>query len=233
MGMIVSFALLPEDKITALFYPDIDDDGDSPINVNFEQIGYESKLIIRNATSILFEIFLLLAVVLVCSLLIRCSNAKCLKKLHKSLFWNSLIRLLTESYLELLLTSALNLRFGSWELEYDSHKFSMSLSMVILAVLLVAPLVIFILWWRRHENWTSNEFKDKYGSLLDGVAIEKKKSLTKGRKLAVPVIFFARRLLLTGSIILLHEFVCGQQFLMILVSLVSLSFFVENRPLDS
>ena len=155
-----------------------------------------------------------------------------MKKLHAALVWNSLIRLFVEIYLELLLTSALNLRSGRQELEQHSTYYSMVLSIVVFTVLMIVPPVFSVLWWRQRENWNTEDFQAKFGSLLEGVALDKKSLDTKSI-LAVPIIFFARRFALVGAIILFGDFAWGQLMLMIAVSMVNLGFLVSTMPLES
>ena len=187
---------------------------------------------IINATSIILQIFIFLLLLIFTVLLIRCSKAKCVKKLHAALIWNSLIRLMMETYLELLLTSVLNLKFGRVEAEKNSTYYAMVLSVIVFMVLTIVPPVLCTLWWKRRENWSSEDFKARYGSLLQGVALDRQ-SLDAKSMLAVPLIFFVRRFFLVGAIILFGESAKTHFLLMVAVSMVSLSFFARTMPLES
>ena len=62
--MIVSFAILPTDKIEPYLFSDLDDDDDKSLNMSFEQNGYESTKLIRSAPSIIYHIFFILLLTL-------------------------------------------------------------------------------------------------------------------------------------------------------------------------
>ena len=232
ISQIVSFQLLPEDAINAILFEELEDYAEEPFNENFEQAGFGSKLIILNATSIILQVFFLLALVILTVIFSCCDRVKSMKKLYSALIWNSLIRLFMETYLELLLTSSLNMKFGRVEPELDSTHYAMVLSKVIFTVLMFFPPVICMLWWRRRENWNSEDFKAKYGSLLQGVALDSK-SLGMKSMLAVPIFFFIRRLLLTGAIILFNDYAQAQLMLMFSLSMIYLSFLLRTMPLAS
>ena len=126
-----------------------------------------------NATSIILQVFFFLGLVLLAILCPCCKRIKCVKKLQSALFWNGLIRLMMEAYLELLLTSILNMKYGEVDPKKDSTQYAMVLSKVIFSVLTIVPPVLFVIWWKRREHWNSKDFKAKYGSLLEGITLDK------------------------------------------------------------
>ena len=92
---VMTFDVMPSDLLDELMYPDLSES--TPFSQKYEQNGYESKLLIRTAPTIILHLILLLLMVLVLGMCHNC-QWKCIQKLRNSLFWNSWIRLLLETY---------------------------------------------------------------------------------------------------------------------------------------
>ena len=142
-----------------------------PLSQIFDQNGYGSILMINNAETVIIQLFLflLLAIVgVVMSSYCKNDKCKCFHRLKASLVWNGLIRLLMETYFELMLTSTLNVAHGNWDWDVASrsYNYSMVLSIVVLIVCALAPLSMIILFLSKRVNWSDQPFKTKYGSLL-------------------------------------------------------------------
>ena len=179
-----------------------------PFNQLFKQNGYDSTLMISNAEPIMMQLyaFLLLTVV---ALIISYFKAHCCEKmirLSNAILWNGLIRLLMETYFELLLTSTLNVACGDWDNSDHNYRYSLNLSYVVLTVCLIAPPSLSAFFIRRRDNWGDKQFTDKYGSLLQGTAVQKGHDKQMYSKiLMVPFVFFARRALLVLLILFVRN----------------------------
>ena len=94
----------------------------------------------------------------------------CLKALRRrlaaSLFWNGLIRLFMEVYLEAVLLSIYNLKNIVW---HDStlHIASNILAIVFVLVFCLLPLFLLNFFSKHKEIWHTDEFKGKYGTLIE------------------------------------------------------------------
>ena len=109
----VSFDFLPKDEIESVVFNDLRDE--EPISSDLELVGYESRLLIRNAASIVYHAASLLALVSIVLLLARCCGCKCIQKLRNALIYNTLIRFWLETFFELTFTAGLNLIHGDWD----------------------------------------------------------------------------------------------------------------------
>ena len=108
LASIVSFDFLKQvnDEIDERFYEDLNDA--EPLNIHFEQLGYESTEFVRSADSVILNIYLHLVFTLVVVIFMKCSRI--FTKLYGLLIWNGHIRLILEIYFELLLTSTISLK---------------------------------------------------------------------------------------------------------------------------
>ena len=94
----------------------------------------------------------------------------CLKALRRRLatllFWNGLIRLFMEVYLEAVLLSVHNLKSIVW---YDSslHIASNILAIIFVLVFCLLPLFLIYFFGKYKEIWHTDEFKVKYGTLIE------------------------------------------------------------------
>ena len=94
----------------------------------------------------------------------------CLKALRRrlsaSLFWNGLIRLFMEVYLESVLLSIHNLKNIVWQ-DSSLHIASNILAIVFVLVFCLLPLFLLYFFSKYKEIWHTKEFKDKYGTLIE------------------------------------------------------------------
>ena len=146
------------------------------------------------------------------------------------LVWNGVIRFLMETYIEVLLAAAINLRYGQMHAEKRSTRYSMVMSFIAFSVLTLGTPVALLLWWRKRSVWGDVNFKAKYGSLLKGIAL---KENAQKSTIAVPCMFFTRRLLLVSTIVLFGDFAWGQLMLMVAISIVNISFLTRAFPMKS
>ena len=88
------------------------------------------------------------------------------RKIAASLFWNGLIRLFMEVYLEAVLLSIHNLKNIVWH-DSSLHIASNILAIVFVLVFCLLPLFLLYFFGKNKEIWHTDEFKDKYGTLIE------------------------------------------------------------------
>ena len=115
-GKVLAFATfswIPTELINTKLYrlpPASDSDEDE--NQRFAKYDYKSTLLIENMGQGLLMIAFYSALIFAFFLLYWCEPAR--RKLSHALFWNGLIRLFMELYLELALLSILNIANLDW-----------------------------------------------------------------------------------------------------------------------
>ena len=134
---LVFFDLIPIDWLDTLIY--YIPEGES-YNTSMQMFGFESALMVANAGIALWTIFFFMAILAIFGLTykIRC----CRRLLGNYLFWNRLVRLLAEVYLEMLMLSALNLRTVNWSAEFSFENYSNVMSLLIIMTLTASPMVM-------------------------------------------------------------------------------------------
>ena len=165
-----------------------------PLTPNFEAVGFESLLLLYNLGSIsLIALALLLTMIGVHVLTYvptrfhRIHNFA--NKLEKALYWNSFIRIMTESFMVVLICCMINTSHLSW--------LSVSEAINSTLVILIFGFVIGFTCWLLYtinryfyqlENVT---FKSRYGTAYEGLNFKQGKLL-----LAHIFMFYLRRALL-------------------------------------
>ena len=139
---VVTFELVPSSFIEENLHQDLDDPVE--FSENFAQNGYDSILVIRNSPTVVIQLFVFLLLVLITLAFKKCQilDCKCIKNVREGLFWNSLIRLLFETYFEIMLTSNLNVYKGDWENSKDSYRYSIILALCIVVVYIIASIML-------------------------------------------------------------------------------------------
>lgn len=201
---IATFDVLPTDDINAViltFYDSL------PIDNNFEEVGYESRNFIQNLGSIyyffpLIGVWLLLLAILKLFAACGCSRPnRWYAKLKAALFWNFLLRLVIESYLELHLSSTIN----AANLYFSSNSGDWLASLTTLPVAFVVnvfPFWLFVFLRRNFDQLSEENFKARFGATYEGLATECKSFVGH------PLIFVLRRMLFSLMVI----FVPNQTF---------------------
>jgi len=198
---IATFDVLPTDDINAYFFTFHDGE---PIAKNFEDFGYEKRNFIQNLGSIyyffpLVAIWLLLLVLLKLLALSGFSGPqKWYLWLKNKLFWNFLLRLLIESYLELHLSSTINAANLYWS--SNSGDWLASLTTLPVAFVVNAfPIWLFMFLRRNHERLSEEEFKARFGATYEGLVTESKTFIGH------PLIFILRRMLFSFMVVLIRD----------------------------
>ena len=125
-------------------------DDEEAFNINFKECGYESTLLLKNSSLIIWTLTVNAALFLlfcITRMLSRFSSRLtcCIKKLSVYFFWNGLIRLFMEVFFEIAFASSLNLYTADWNTSYFAVKYSNILSSIfcIGSALITIFLIIF------------------------------------------------------------------------------------------
>ena len=161
---LVFFDMIPTEQLeeSTFYKPE-----EEPYSTNMSMFGFESKLLVANAGIGLWMIFWFLLLIIVFALFYKIPF--CRRRLGKYLFWNTLVRLLTEVYLEMLMLAALNLRTVEWSSAFSYVSYSNSISIAIILALITIPIILTFYYFRRREDWSSPTFEDKHGALFEGI----------------------------------------------------------------
>ena len=160
-----------------------------------------------------FYIFLVNTFLIICSMFLMILAKKCNKvtkvssKLTSYLYWNGLIRLLMEAYLDVSICTLINLKKYVWIAEFNALTFNNLLVIFFATVLLLCPPLLLIFAACKHNKWQSEEYKNKHGSLIDGTT--SKLSKRKWLILFIPFMFFLRRIILALTVVFWNEFFWG------------------------
>ena len=151
-----SFNLIPTDKINGIFFNFTDKDMQK---FNFQQMGLQKFNVIQNLESMVYYLFGILFLASF-TLLLRFLKRfyKWIEVIHdylaKKIFWNVILRLIIECYLDFAISSALNSSNLVWNT--NSDKFASILSIIMLVGITIFPFLMLILLLRANQS-TLNE----------------------------------------------------------------------------
>ena len=101
---------------------------------------------------------------------------KSLNYLGKYLFWNGFIRLYMEIYFGMALASMLNMYTIDWQSQFQWVKVSNYSALAGLILIVLLPIFLFVpFYFCKRAQWNTKEFKDTYGSFLEGTRLELRK----------------------------------------------------------
>ena len=146
---------------------------DEAYSFSFLQAGFES-IYTMFSIGFFFYIFLINTLLIIFSIPLIILAKKCSKvtkvssKLTSYLYWNGLIRLLMEAYLDVSICTLINLKKYVWIDEFNALTFNNLLVIFFATVLLFCPPFLLILAACKHHKWQSEEYKNKYGTIIDG-----------------------------------------------------------------
>jgi len=185
-----------------------------PFSARFMNAGINSKFFVVNAQQQLFLLAVFIAFGLFVAFLWPC--AKCCQKVEKlrqilikKLFWNSYIRLVMESFADVLIFAVMNLYAKDWPKGFSSVTVDIVATCVVLATYALLPSVLFLIIWKKYHRHVVQKptFEERVGSFLAGTSHAK---LAKPSVLLYTLVFFARRLAMALTLIMWHNFFWGQ-----------------------
>ena len=183
-----------------------------PVSLNFQNAGYDSTLVIPQL-GLLFYAFvgmIVLAVIQVMLFLMAKAIPKTSylnNKVKRYLYWNGSIRFFTESYMSFTLMALINVKHLDWESDFIATQICNYFAIFVIVLSCSLPIVMSVLYLRSMQNWENDDYKEKYGALLDGTKHFKKNQWVV---ILVPITYFARRLCLCLVLVFWIEFFWGQ-----------------------
>ena len=156
---IANFQYFDTDLINEelFFFPEVD-----PYGLNFLETGFETTIWIPGI-GMQFYLFIALIIASNCYILFLIATKLCkcgkkfAKKMSKFFFWNSLIRLWMESYLDLILNSIINSETLFWNEKLDALTVSNILCLTCLGLSSIFPLIFLGYYCKNFNRWHNKE----------------------------------------------------------------------------
>ena len=180
-----------------------------PFSLNFLSFGIKTTLFYINASNWLFFLTLILSFHLLMILLMGvfgfCSAmaTRQRKIAQYRLFWGGTIRLYMEAYLEITLMSILNLYMSDLSHGMAIVNISDCQSYIAITLSAMLPPLLFLYVLKNKTKIDEPVFKARYGSFWDGTKSDSGKFFKIS--LTVPMAFFARRAILSMTVIFLSK----------------------------
>merc|ERR1719232_185597 len=207
---IALFDILPSEWMLEqiIYYPPAD-----PFNLNFQILQYESSYSEPNLGTIFFMFLsFLILVPLFITMAFFATDLKELRKhtsnLRDFLFWKGTIRFFTESYMEIMLASGLNIAMFASDLDYKGVYFANYFSITLFVLAVGLPLWILIFFWCNISKWEDEEFMNKYGPILEGTRMKYNRFEAGNTWIALmyPVLMLLRRIGFVITVVFFPEF---------------------------
>ena len=204
---VATFNIVPTSMIDEMIYYFPEADAFSP---NFEMVSIESTFLLANLQFttwvILFYVLLILASMI---LYMFKDKAQCVRKLYeklsKKLYWDGLIRLHMELFMDMLLLPALNLHTVVWDTKFDSVQASNILSIISILFTCSASIVLAFIYLRHPKEQRIDLFSTKFGTIFDGINLER-----QGQRWAIvlaALLFFFKRVAFILIILVLKDYI--------------------------
>ena len=232
MSEIAKFDLIDAKELTlstGIYIPEMD-----AVSLNFQNAGFDTSLAIPSLGTLFYMLFTLIILVVVHIFILLLaklwSKVSWLEnKVCRYLYWNGSIRFFMEGYLDFAMFAMLNIKEMDWEDDFILVKASNIFSIIILSFTLLLPIIMCFFWATKVQQWNKDEFKAKYGSLLDGSNSESRKWYI----MLVPMTYFLRRIALCICCVFFIETFWAQVALQIMVSVFVIILLHWKRPLES
>ena len=129
-------------------------------------------------------------------------------KLQNTIFWNGMIRLFMEAYLDFVLFSLLNIVEMQWPDNIGSIAISNYISILILTLCFMTPVFLIVFSCVNKDRWDDDDYSNKYSSFLQGTKSTKQNDYNAA--VFVKAMFFLRRLALCLTLVFWPTFFWGQ-----------------------
>ena len=124
------------------------------------------------------------------------------ERLIGSFHWSGSIRFFVQAYFDFVMFISINLKYVKHETVYHSVKDSNAISYILLVVTVLMTIFITVFYWKNRNSWEQHNFKQKYGSILEGFIIG---SENKWQVMAMLVLFMVRRVLFVVVVLQMNE----------------------------
>ena len=128
-------------------------------------------------------------------------------KVSKYLYFNGTIRLLMESYMDLVMFALINIKDLDWSGDFFFVTLNNWISISLVGILIVFPFLIVIVYVRNVKQWKEDQFQERYGAFVDGANLDKKDNTCA--IMIVPISFLLRRLSFCLTLVFWIEFFWG------------------------
>ena len=147
------FDLVPTGKLDEIIYflPD-----EQPYDLNFQMLGFESRLLVKNVGFPLWVIWGHCTLIVIFILTYPVKFLR--RRIGNYLFWSNLVRLFAEVFFELGLLAVLNLMIVDWSNTFDAVSFSNIISVVSVASIPCIFLTLVCFYMCRRDHWATDEF---------------------------------------------------------------------------
>ena len=229
---MVTFDIVNTSELIDPWFVTWDDNG-TPYSFNFEECGFETTWFLYNSSPIVWiyclHIVMFLVFLLVKAIFRRCGRLQAVhRKLTDYFFFNGMIRLFTETFLDLYVSSLLNIVAADWQTSSGPIKASNGAS---LGVFALSSLIVFVLAFVYFRNFNKIDAQSNYGALLSGTKLNAKQK--SKWNLLLPAFLFGRRISFTFAALLFDDFLWAQIVMMISFSIGILIFLVSAKPFES
>ena len=203
----------------------------------FESAGYNSiYIMVLLGTTFVFAIILI--VVLFIDFVLWLVGKKVPKVAgfrHKTtkkwLYWNLLIRILMEVYLNLVLFSWINLVKSDWSSELPAVRFCNFFALVTCIVTIVCPIVMVVHAIKNRKNWRDPSYQEKNGAIFEGLNLDMADNAWV--VILIPIAHFLRRFLLCIVLIFSTELFWVQLAVQMALSTALIIIIGWARPFES
>ena len=174
---MANFEIIDLGIITELFFYFPDEDS---FSLPLQRAGYDTKYLFLGLGIGCYTLACYVAMIVAYFLLLpfaKCSKRvkKFKDKLGEILFWNMLIRLFIELYLDILVYAIINVKTADWEF-YDvlyGPTTSNVMSLAFCYSIPILPIILLIFYCRRKNSWSEESFDKKYGAFLVGMDLSR------------------------------------------------------------
>ena len=233
---IATFEVLPSEDINRELYvlPEAE-----PYNINFQQSRIDSIYAIPNVGTILY-ILIVYAILIITERIwslfsgrICCKRSVAyLRKIQSFLYWGALNTLALEIYLDVGLSSTLNIHTMRWLDNNPDLVVTNVFAIGSLVFIIVYPIWLVTFYFSKFKKWRDEDFQHKYGSVLDGTKYSDENS-GKWLPMVQPIVFIVRRACFIFAVIVISEFLWMQLALQYLFSVFLIIYLTYFKPLDS
>ena len=91
-----------------------------------------------------------------------------------------------------------------WNSPFSGVIISNVLSIIVVLIIIASQIAMFCLYKKKLDNWSEDDFQDKYGALLDGTK-SNSKTITRPKLLFYISLYFLRRVIFVMCVFLLED----------------------------
>ena len=145
---------------------------------------------------------------------------------------NPLFLLFLEAFLELSIFATLNIYTWDWNPDFESVMISHVMAIFYAVFLIGGSFFLLALYMRNIMIWNDEDaFKGKYDAAISNANVDMMRQ--QGMVMAIPVMFFARRIVLTITVIFLQDYLTAHLGLQLAFSMGMIYILLESPIMNS